>query len=124
MKKKKTKRPLDLDFADVQCACLCVLLLRLCCVLHCRVSFQDDRCNLAGSAMCCCDRWLSWYPAAVAALVTGAYALAAGVALLIGPKTVLGEWHFTHLCYTLCASVISHPQRRRTSWQCFWRLLL
>jgi hypothetical protein len=36
-------------------------------------------------------RWLSWYPAAGAALLTGCYAMLAGLALMVAPKTVLGE---------------------------------
>lgn len=36
-------------------------------------------------------RWLQWYPAAAASLLTGAYALIAGLSLLMAPKTMLGE---------------------------------
>eukprot|EP00775_Hariotina_reticulata_P004598 gene4598-4852_t len=51
-------------------------------------------------------RWLSWYPAAAAALFTGLYATLAGAALLVAPKTVLGELagaeirHCTHTPFT------------------------
>lgn len=40
---------------------------------------------------CTCCRWFDWYPAAAAALITGCYALLAGCALIVAPKTVLGE---------------------------------
>lgn len=46
--------------------------------------------------VCCwvvCCRWFAWYPAAGAALITGCYALLAGCALIVAPKTVLGKAH-------------------------------
>lgn len=36
-------------------------------------------------------RWFAFYPAAAAALFTGCYALLAGLALILAPKTVLGK---------------------------------
>jgi hypothetical protein len=53
-------------------------------------------------------RWLSWYPAAAAALFTGLYATLAGAALLVAPKTVLSELagpDANMLCTPLCTTL-------------------
>lgn len=60
------------------------------------------------SGCCSTIRWLEWYPAAAAALVTGCYALLAGLALLLAPKTVLGA-HRLRVSVGHTATAASNP---------------